>query len=123
MEPMLFVTIGSSIDFSTLSTGTIPKSLLIIGTGVALRMICTFFVMAGFGYNTKEKLFYSIAWTPKATVQAALSGERLPAVGSSPREKGCGRPPPLRAEPPPPAPPCSRAADDDHGLQGERAQL
>lgn len=36
MEPMLFVTIGASINFSTLSTGTIPKALLIIGTG-ALR--------------------------------------------------------------------------------------
>jgi hypothetical protein len=38
-------------------------------------MIITFIVMSGFGYNTKEKLFYSVAWTPKATVQAALSGE------------------------------------------------
>ena len=38
-------------------------------------MIMTFLVMSGFGYNTKEKLFYAFAWTPKATVQAALSGE------------------------------------------------
>lgn len=32
-EPMLFVTIGSSIDFSTLDRGIIPKSLIIICTG------------------------------------------------------------------------------------------
>ncbi len=32
-EPMLFVTIGWSIDFATLDTGIIPKSLIIICTG------------------------------------------------------------------------------------------
>jgi hypothetical protein len=37
-------------------------------------MLFTFFGMAGFGYTVKEKLFYAVAWTPKATVQAALSG-------------------------------------------------
>lgn len=33
MEPMLFVTIGSSIDFSTIGGGTIPRSILIVCTG------------------------------------------------------------------------------------------
>ena len=32
-EPMLFVTIGASIDFSVLSAGTVPRSLIIICTG------------------------------------------------------------------------------------------
>lgn len=32
-EPMLFVTIGWSINFSTLDRGIIPKSLVIICTG------------------------------------------------------------------------------------------
>lgn len=36
MEPMLFVTIGSSIDFQTLGSGTIPKALVIICTGKGL---------------------------------------------------------------------------------------
>lgn len=35
MEPMLFVTIGSSIYFKTLPSGTVPKSLVIICTGEA----------------------------------------------------------------------------------------
>lgn len=91
MEPMLFVTIGASMNFSELATGTIPKSLLIICTGVMLRMICTFFVMSGFGYTIREKVFYSIAWTPKATVQAALSGGRLPAAGSTDPGQRCRR--------------------------------
>ena len=34
MEPMLFVTIGSSIKFDTLDTGTIPRSLVIIVSGM-----------------------------------------------------------------------------------------
>ncbi|KAI7845950.1 hypothetical protein COHA_000496 [Chlorella ohadii] len=76
-EPMLFVTIGWSIDFATLDTGIIPKSLIIICTGVCLRTIVTFLIMSGFSYTAREKLFYALAWTPKATVQAALSGAPL----------------------------------------------
>lgn len=76
MEPILFVTVGSTLDFDKLSTGTIPKSVLIVCTGVTLRVVITFLVMSGFGYTNREKVFYAIAWTPKATVQAALSGER-----------------------------------------------
>ncbi|KAK2076722.1 hypothetical protein QBZ16_005482 [Prototheca wickerhamii] len=82
MEPMLFVTIGSSIYFKTLPSGTIPKALAIIFSGLAIRMIMTFLVMSGFGYNTKEKLFYAFAWTPKATVQAALSATPLAMIQS-----------------------------------------
>ena len=33
-EPLLFVTIGNSIDFATLNAGIVPKSLIIICTGV-----------------------------------------------------------------------------------------
>jgi len=74
MEPILFVTVGSTLDFSTISSGTIPKSLIIVCTGVVLRMICTYFAMWRFRYTWKERVFYAVAWTPKATVQAALSG-------------------------------------------------
>lgn len=77
MEPILFVTVGSTLDFSSLSSGTIPKSVLIVLTGGVLRMIVTYFCMSGFQYSRKEKLFYAIAWTPKATVQAALSAAPL----------------------------------------------
>lgn len=77
MEPLLFVTVGSTLDFSTLSAGTIPKALIIVCTGVVLRMILTYIAMNGFGYSWKEKVFYGIAWTPKATVQAALSAAPL----------------------------------------------
>lgn len=76
-EPLLFVTIGNSINFDTLDGGIIPKSLIIICSGVVLRTLITYGVMSGFGYSWREKLFYAVAWTPKATVQAALSGAPL----------------------------------------------
>lgn len=34
MEPMLFATIGTSIVFAELPQGTIPKSLLVVCTGM-----------------------------------------------------------------------------------------
>lgn len=42
MEPMLFVTIGASINFKTLDGGTIPKALIIIfsGTQAECRGMC-----------------------------------------------------------------------------------
>ena len=39
-----------------------------------LRAIISFFTHAGMHYTVKEQLFFAVAWTPKATLQAALSG-------------------------------------------------
>lgn len=75
MEPILFVTVGATLDFDEIANRTIPKSIIIVFSGLGVRVIITYFAMSGFGYGWKEKMFYAIAWTPKATVQAALSGE------------------------------------------------
>ena len=82
MEPILFVTVGSTLDFSKLETGTIPKSVVIVVCGVTLRIFCTYAAMSGFTYTWREKVFYSLAWTPKATVQAALSAAPLALIKS-----------------------------------------
>jgi solute carrier family 9B (sodium/hydrogen exchanger), member 1/2 len=74
MEPILFVTVGSTLNFDALSGGTIPRAVVIVCAGVTVRTLVTYVAMMGFDYTWKEKLFYAIAWTPKATVQAALSG-------------------------------------------------
>jgi hypothetical protein len=34
--------------------------------GLALRMPCTFLVMYGGGFSVREKLFFALAWLPKA---------------------------------------------------------
>jgi hypothetical protein len=45
--------------------------------GLVLRTIITFFIMGRRRYTWKEQLFYAVAWTPKATVQASLSAVPL----------------------------------------------
>ena len=39
---------------------------------LAIRMVGTYFAVAGGELNVKEKVFMAFAWMPKATVQAAL---------------------------------------------------
>jgi len=77
MEPMLFSTVGSLLDFSQLQGGTVPKAVAIVCCGLAVRVCLTFLVMGGSRFSIKEKLYFSIGWTPKATVQAALSAAPL----------------------------------------------
>jgi hypothetical protein len=51
--------------------------------GLVVRTLCTYLVMWGTGrpgdpaYSCRSRLFFAVAWTPKATVQAALSGAPL----------------------------------------------
>lgn len=45
--------------------------------GLVLRTIITYFIMGRRRYTWKEQLFYAVAWTPKATVQASLSAVPL----------------------------------------------
>lgn len=37
----------------------------------------------GKGYSFKERLFFSVAWTPKATVQASLSAVPLALINNA----------------------------------------
>lgn len=53
--------------------------LLSVGLGVAtlcvgllVRVLVTFCVVLFAGFNMKEKIFISLAWMPKATVQVSL---------------------------------------------------
>lgn len=82
MEPIMFVTVGATLDFSELASGTIPRAIAIVCAGVALRMVFTYISMSGMNYTRKEKIFFSVAWTPKATVQAALSSAPLTLIQS-----------------------------------------
>ena len=42
-----------------------------IPSGLTVRMAVTFFVVLGGGLTTKERLFVTLAWLPKATVQVS----------------------------------------------------
>lgn len=45
-EPLLFVTIGASIEFATLDGGIIPRSLLIVCTGACGSVGCARFALS-----------------------------------------------------------------------------
>ncbi|EIE25667.1 hypothetical protein COCSUDRAFT_46326 [Coccomyxa subellipsoidea C-169] len=83
MMPVLFGLVGASINFSTIENGMIPKACAIVIAGLAVRMPITFLVMFGSKFSWKEKLFFAIAWSPKATVQATLANLPLDQVNEA----------------------------------------
>lgn len=72
-EIILFVLIGISVDLKVAySAGLV--SLLVISIGLVFRSIGVFIATIHSNFSMKERKFCIIAYTPKATVQAALGG-------------------------------------------------
>ncbi len=70
-EVFLFVLVGAEVDVQAgLSIGVI--GIVIIFGGLLMRTLGVFIALLGKTYLMKEKLFIAIAYTPKATVQAAI---------------------------------------------------
>ena len=72
LEPILFGLIGTAIQVDKINSETFGLSILIVILALLLRMVATYASVSGGDLNWKEKIFMSIAWIPKATVQAAL---------------------------------------------------
>ena len=69
----LFVLVGATVNIHYLSNvGT--KALIVIAGVLILRMLGVFVCLLGTTLNRKERIFSMIAYTPKATVQAAIGG-------------------------------------------------
>ena len=73
-EPLLFGLIGAAVDVSRLKGNVAGYGVLTLGCGLCARCATAFFAAGGGKLSVKERLFIAIAWTPKATVQAALAG-------------------------------------------------
>lgn len=72
-ELFLFVLVGATVNIHYLSNvGT--KALIVIAGVLILRMLGVFVCLLGTTLNRKERIFSMIAYTPKATVQAAIGG-------------------------------------------------
>jgi solute carrier family 9B (sodium/hydrogen exchanger), member 1/2 len=82
-SPLLFATIGASIDFKVLDMQVIPKAILIVVGGMCVRVPAAFFATGGKNLSNIERLFVGLAWIPKATVQAALGSVPLDLVKTS----------------------------------------
>ena len=72
-EVFLFVLVGATVNISYLGKVGLKAFILIIGA-LAFRMIGVFVCVLGTSLNWKERLFAMMAYTPKATVQAAIGG-------------------------------------------------
>ena len=72
-EVFLFVLVGATVNINYLSHVGF-KALLLILLALIFRMFGVFICLLNTKLNKKEKLFAMIAYTPKATVQAAIGG-------------------------------------------------
>lgn len=80
-EILLFILVGASVNLSyALKSG--PVVFVLLGMVTMCRMLGVFICMLNTTLNKKERLFCMIAYTPKATVQAA--------IGSLPLAMGLG---------------------------------
>ena len=72
-EVFLFVLVGATVNIGYLSHVGLKAVVLICGA-LLFRMAGVFVCLLGTDMNGKEKLFTMMAYTPKATVQAAIGG-------------------------------------------------
>lgn len=72
-EVFLFVLVGASVNITYIGKAGLTALLVVIGA-LVFRMIGVFLCLLGTKLNAKERLFTMLAYTPKATVQAAIGG-------------------------------------------------
>ncbi|XP_071974861.1 sodium/hydrogen exchanger 9B2-like isoform X2 [Engystomops pustulosus] len=76
-QPLLFSLIGAEISVSSLRPETVGLCVATLGIALIIRICFTFLMVSWAGFNMKEKVFISLAWMPKATVQAAIGSVAL----------------------------------------------
>lgn len=72
-EVFLFVLVGATVNIEYLGKVGAKAFVVIIGA-LIFRMFGVFVCLLGTGLKRKERLFAMVAYTPKATVQAAIGG-------------------------------------------------
>ena len=72
-EVFLFVLVGATVNIGYLGKVGI-KAAIVIAVALVFRMLGVFICLLGTKLNAKERLFAMMAYTPKATVQAAIGG-------------------------------------------------
>lgn len=72
-EVFLFVLVGATVNIGYLKNVGLKAIIVIIGA-LIFRMLGVFVCLLGTNLSGEEKLFTMMAYTPKATVQAAIGG-------------------------------------------------
>lgn len=70
-EVFLFVLVGANVNINYLGSVGV-KAVLVIAGAIFFRMLGVFVCLLGTNLTRKERLFTMMAYTPKATVQAAI---------------------------------------------------
>jgi NhaP-type Na+/H+ or K+/H+ antiporter len=77
-ELLLFVLVGAQVDLTVAWQAGAAGVLVILG-GLVARSLGTYLALAGCGLTPAEKWFATVAYLPKATVQAAIGATPLAA--------------------------------------------
>ena len=72
-EIFLFVLVGATVNITYLKNVGVKALILIVGA-LIIRMLGVFVCLTKTEFTGKERLFVMMAYTPKATVQAAIGG-------------------------------------------------
>lgn len=72
-EVFLFVLVGATVNINYIGKVGV-KALIVIFGALVFRMLGVFVCILGTDTTKKERLFVMLAYTPKATVQAAIGG-------------------------------------------------
>ena len=89
IQHFLFCLIGADVRIKNMQSEVLVFGIVSLLVGIILRLIAAFLVTYGIGLTFRERLFTSIAWLPKATVQAAIGPVALDnAVTAEDIEKG-----------------------------------
>ena len=75
-EVLLFVLVGAAVDIRYVANAGLSAILMIL-IGLFIRSIGVWLSLLGTKLNIKERLFCTIAYLPKATVQAAIGAVPL----------------------------------------------
>ena len=70
-EIILFVLVGAAVDLSVLKVVSV-SAIVLLACGLIARMSGVAISVSGSSLNPKERVFCMVAYTPKATVQAAI---------------------------------------------------
>ena len=72
-EVLLFVLVGAIVNLDYVFKAGMIAIIIVVGA-MAFRMVGVFICVLGTKLSIKEKIFCMLAYTPKATVQAAIGG-------------------------------------------------
>ena len=72
LQPLLFSLIGAEVDLAQLDLNVLGLGVAVLCIGLVVRLVVSQLAVLGGDLSLQERIFVSLAWLPKATVQAAI---------------------------------------------------